>query len=172
MELFVETVPAFPYNCKIEKIQEKEFGQNGWCKLYVCIYIYMDATVYLQLEASCLQWSFFTCNRVWELFCLHFERFYLQLELLCLQVKLFAYSGKVLLLISCSMDCKQRTSTVSEKAPTVSKKLPCVYLVHLGWCFLGVGGLPSLESGPFSMVLIPGLLPFWVLLEGGSETQK
>ena len=77
----------------------------------------------LQLEASSLQWSFFTYSCVWELFCLHFELLYLQFELYQLQLKLFAYSGKVLL-ISSSMDCKQRSSTVSKRTPTVSKKFP------------------------------------------------
>ena len=54
--------------------------------------------------------------------------FYLQLEFVCLQLWLFtyswsffAYSGKVRL-IRAVRDCKQRSSTVSKKAPTVSKK--------------------------------------------------
>ena len=37
-----------------------------------------------------------------------------------------AYSGKVVL-ISSSTDCKQRSSTVSNKAPTVSEKLPPIF---------------------------------------------
>ena len=74
----------------------------------------------LQLEASCLQWGFFTYN--W-----HFT-FHLQLELFaCILTFLltigasFAYSGK-LRPIRALRDCKQRSSTVSKKTPTVSKQ--------------------------------------------------
>ena len=76
----------------------------------------------LLLEASCLQLSSFTYSCAWELFCLQFELFYLQFELLCLQLFFFAsYSGKVCLR-STSTDCKERSSTVSKKALTVSRK--------------------------------------------------
>ena len=44
--------------------------------------------------------------------------FYLQFELFCLQLSFFAYGGKVYLR-STSTDCKQRSSTVSKKAPTL-----------------------------------------------------
>ena len=74
----------------------------------------------LQLEASCLQLSFFAYNCVWELFCLSF---YSQFELFCIQLSFFAHNGKVFLRSS-SADCKQRSSTVSEKAPTVGKTAP------------------------------------------------
>ena len=47
-----------------------------------------------QLEASCLQMSFFAYNCVFELLCLQFELFYLQFELFGLQLSFFAYSGK------------------------------------------------------------------------------
>ena len=63
---------------------------------------------YLQLEASCLQWSVFTYSCAWEFFYLQLERFYLELQLLltsqvfCLQWD----SGKVHL-ISTLTDCKQ-----------------------------------------------------------------
>ena len=67
----------------------------------------------LKLEASCLQLSFFAYSCVWELFCLQFELF-------CLQLSFFAYSGKGHL-TSTSTDRKQRSSTVTKKAPTVSK---------------------------------------------------
>ena len=85
----------------------------------------------LQLEASCLQWIFnlqltivFTYTWGFSLtilaflltvaFCL---QFYLQTKLQLL----FAYSGQVRL-ISALRDCKQRSSTVSKKTPTASKK--------------------------------------------------
>ena len=49
--------------------------------------------------------------------------FYIQLELYCWQLSFFAYS-----LLSCLLEalshCKQKISIASEKAPTVSKKLP------------------------------------------------
>ena len=83
-----------------------------------------------------------------QLFLLTVGRFLLTVELLYLQLCLgavltcswsflpynwsfstynqsfFAYSGKVPLRSTFSMDCKQRSSTVSKKAPAVSKKLP------------------------------------------------
>ena len=52
-----------------------------------------------------------------------FGSFLLTIAVFDLQLELFACSGKVLL-ISTSTDCKQRISTVSKKASTVSKKLP------------------------------------------------
>ena len=51
---------------------------------------------------------------VWDLLCL-------QLEFFAYKLQLFAYSAQ-LLLISTLMDSKQRSSTVSKKAPAVSKK--------------------------------------------------
>ena len=60
----------------------------------------------LQLEASCLQWSFFT----------YIVSFF---PYNCL----FAYSGMVCL-ISALRDCKQRSLTISKRSPTVSKRLP------------------------------------------------
>ena len=68
---------------------------NFWMRLFC-----------LQLEAPCLQLSFSTYSCVLELF--------------CLQLIFFAYSGKVRV-ISTLTDCKQRSSTVSQKAPTVNK---------------------------------------------------
>ena len=65
------------------------------------------AFLFLQLEASCLQWSFFTYS--W------------QFQLFCLQLALFDYKGKVHL-IRALRDCKQRSLTVSKKAPTLSRK--------------------------------------------------
>ena len=52
--------------------------------------------------------------------------FYLQLDCwscFAYNCSFFAYSGQ-LLLISTSMDCKKRTSPVSNQALTASKKLP------------------------------------------------
>ena len=72
----------------------------------------------LQLVASCLQLSFFAYCCVWELFCLQFEIF-------AYSSSFVAYSWASLLTIclrSTSTDCKQRSSHVSKKAPTVSQK--------------------------------------------------
>ena len=75
----------------------------------------------LQMEASCLQWSFLLTVVFGSFFAYRSSVFYLQLELSLLQLKLFAYSGKVLL-ASSSTACKQRSSTVSKQSPTVSYK--------------------------------------------------
>ena len=79
----------------------------GFFRTYEIKAIFWDAAFCLQLEASCLQLSFFAYSCVWELFCSQFEVFYLQFELLCVQLSFFAYSGKVCLR-SISADCKQR----------------------------------------------------------------
>ena len=86
----------------------------------------------LQLEASCLQWSFLTYSRVWKLVTLqpkflylHLKLLYLQALFVYLQLKLSClhkpYSGKVRL-VSTLTDCKQRSSTVGRKGPTASEK--------------------------------------------------
>ena len=100
----------------------------------------------LQLEASCLQWSFFTYSDSWEHFWLQFELFKLHFELLCLQLSLFAYSGKVCLR-STSVHCKQRSSTVSKKPPTVTKKASPI-------CFPGKGSICKNQRIPASFSLI------------------
>ena len=66
-------------------------------------------------EASCLQLSFFAYSCVWELFCV------------CLQLSFFPYNGKVCLR-STSTDSKQRSSTVSKKALTVSENTSPLFL--------------------------------------------
>ena len=74
----------------------------------------------LQLEASCLQWSCFTYN---SLLLTVGALLLTVLASLLIFGAFFAYSGKVRL-IRALRDCKQRSLTVSKKAPTVSKKLP------------------------------------------------
>ena len=54
----------------------------------------LDAAFCLQLEASCLQWSFFTYSCVLELFCLQLEPFLLTVGAFCL-----AYSWSFLLTV-------------------------------------------------------------------------
>ena len=100
-----------------------------WCILSVCIYnriinfywhFLSDAIFCLQLQASCLQVSFYLLGS----FFAYNLSFYLQVELkFCLQLSCVAYSGKVCLRSS-SRDCKQRSLTVSQKAPTVKKNAP------------------------------------------------
>ena len=77
--------------------------------------------IYLQLEASCLQWSFLLTVDKFSFCYSQLELFCLQLELFGLQLELFAYSGKARL-IRALRDCKQRSLTVSKTAPTVSKE--------------------------------------------------
>ena len=75
----------------------------------------------LQLEASCLQWSFLlTIDRVGA-FLLTIGAFHLQLLSFTYSWSFLAYNGKVRL-ISDLRDCKQRSLTVSKQAPTASKK--------------------------------------------------
>ena len=86
----------------------------------------------LQLKASCLQLSFFAYSCVWVLFCLQFELFDLQFGLFCLTSTL--------------TDCKQRSSTVSKTAPTVSKKVSAFFeLSSFFQGFQGVGGYRNLN---------------------------
>ena len=69
----------------------------------------------LQLEASCLQWSFFSFFAYnWSFFAYSFSFF-------TYNWSFFAYNGKVRL-IRALRDCKKRSLTVSKKAPTLSKK--------------------------------------------------
>ena len=65
--------------------------------------------------------SFFAYN--WSLFAYSFGYFTHSFSFFTCSWSFFAYSGKVCL-IRAFRDCKQRSLTVSEKAPTVSKKLP------------------------------------------------
>ena len=95
-----------------------------------------------------------------QLFCLQLEAFLLTMELFYLQLTILAclltvgaffaynfsffayswsflaYSGKVRL-IRALRDCKQRGSTVSKKAPTVSKKASPQILGASNWQVLG-----------------------------------
>ena len=85
----------------------------------------------LQLYASCLVLSFFAFCFVWERFCLQLEVvFAYSWGLLTYNWSPFAYNWKVRL-ISTSTDRKQRSSTVSKEAPTVSRKLPLI-LAYFG----------------------------------------
>ena len=68
----------------------------------------------LQLEASFLQWSFFTYSSSFLAYSFSYFTY---------NWSFFSHSGKVRL-IRALRDCEQRSSTVSKKAPTVSKKAP------------------------------------------------
>ena len=86
----------------------------------------------LQLEASCLQWSFFTYSRQFSFFTHSWSFFAYSFSFFTYSWSFFAYSGKVRL-IRASRDCKQRSLTVSKKAPTVSKKAsPIIFGPLLG----------------------------------------
>ena len=74
----------------------------------------------LQLEASCLQWSFLTVDN-FSFFAYSFGFFTYNSGFFTYSWSFFAYSGKVRL-IRALRDCKQRSLTASNKAPTVSKK--------------------------------------------------
>ena len=70
----------------------------------------------LQLEASCLQWSFSYLQLTIWAFLLTTDNF----GLFTYSWSFFADSGKVRLRMAVR-DCKQRSLIVSKKAPTVSK---------------------------------------------------
>ena len=92
----------------------------------------------LQLEGSCLQWSFFTYSWQFSVFAYSWTFSTYSFSFFAYSWSFFAYSGKVRL-IRTLRDCKQRSSTVSKKAPTVSKKAsPRVFLACLFFLVLGV----------------------------------
>ena len=73
----------------------------------------------LQLEASCLQWSFFTYNHVWEL--VFFVEAFYSFSFFTYSFSFCAYSGK-LGLISTLTDRKQRSSTARTLLETRKRK--------------------------------------------------
>ena len=76
--------------------------------------LYNGCRFFLQLGASCLQLSFFAYSCVWQFIAYNWS-------FSTYSWSFFAYGGKVHL-INTSTDGKQRSSAVSTKAPTVSKK--------------------------------------------------
>ena len=93
----------------------------------------------LTSELFCLQLCLGAFSLTVRAVFLTVQAFLLTIELLCLQLSFFAYSGKVCIR-SPSTDCKQRSSTVSKEAPTVSRKLPPIATQRLQnwsrqvWC--------------------------------------
>ena len=81
----------------------------------------MERLFCLQLEASCLQWSFLLTIDHFSFFTYSWSFFAYSFSFLTYSWNFFAYSGKVRL-IRALRDCKQRSLTVSKEAPTVSKK--------------------------------------------------
>ena len=77
----------------------------------------------LQLEASCLQWSFLLTVDNFSFFTYNWSFFAYSFSFFTYNWSFFAYTGKVRL-IRTLRDCKQRSLSVSKKAPSVSKKLP------------------------------------------------
>ena len=75
----------------------------------------------LRLEAFCLQLSVLLTVVFGSSFAYSLSFFTCSSSFFCLQVSFFACDGKVCLR-STSADCKQRSSTVSNKARAVSKK--------------------------------------------------
>ena len=83
------------------------------------------------MQLLCLQLSFFAYSGAWEPYCLQLGSF-VTIGAFCIYNWSFiAYNGKVPL-ISTWMDCKQRSLTLSKKAPTVSNKAhpPNIYHHH------------------------------------------
>ena len=81
----------------------------------------------LQLEASCLQWSFLLTVDNFSFLTHNWSFFAYSFSFLTYSWSFFAYSGKVRL-IRALRDCKQRSLTVSKKAPPVSKKASPVFV--------------------------------------------
>ena len=75
----------------------------------------------LQLEASCLQWSFLVTVDNFSFFTYSWSFFACSFSFFTYSWSFFAYSGKVRL-IRALRDCKQRSLTVSKKTPTASSK--------------------------------------------------
>ena len=115
-----EKIPSLVEERQFGRYFKRQFGR-GKLRVKNCR---ETGSFLLTTELFCLQ----LCLGV---FCFsHFEGFNLQFELFCLQLSFFAYCGKVCL-SSTSTDCKQRSSTVSKKHPTVSKKTsPFINRVH------------------------------------------
>ena len=82
----------------------------------------------LQLEAFRLQWSFLLTVDNFSFFAYSWSFFAYSFSFFTYSWSFFAYSGKVLP-IRALRDCKQRSLTVSKKAPTVSKKASPVFFV-------------------------------------------
>ena len=99
----------------------------------------------LQLEASCLQWSFLLTIDNFSFFAYSWSFSAYSFSFSAYSWSFFAYSGKVLL-IRALRDCKQRSLTVSKKAPTVSKKPPPIAF-HIFCCCGPACPEPSLASG-------------------------
>ena len=96
----------------------------------------------LQFEASCLQWSFFAYNWQFHFFAHNWSFFAYSFSFFTESWSFLAYSGKVRL-ARALRDCnKQRSSTTSKEAPTVSKKAP-PQTFHAG-----EGGESSLPQWP------------------------
>ena len=104
----------------------------------------------LQLEASCLQWSFILTVDNFSFFTYNWNFFAYSFSVFTYSWSFFAYSGKVRL-IRALRDCKQRSLTVSKKAPTVSKKASPGhnYLTSAGGA-LNTGGICAMQSLPIS----------------------
>ena len=81
----------------------------------------------LQLEASCSQWSFLLTVDSFSFSTYNWSFFAYNFSFFSHSWSFFAYSGKVRL-ARALRDCKQRSLTVSKKAPAVSKKRPPFFL--------------------------------------------
>ena len=93
----------------------------GGSFIYVYVFFWMQLFC-LQLEASCLQWSFFHLQLTIFAFLLAILAFFAyNFSFRAYNWSFFAYGEKVRL-IRALRDCKQRSLTVSKKAPPVSKK--------------------------------------------------
>ena len=112
-----------------------QFG--GWAPGEGCFWMRLFC---LQLEASCLQWSFLLTVDKFSFFTYSWSFCTYIFSFLIDNVSFFTYSwsscadnGKVRL-ISALRDCKQRSLTVSKKAPTASEKASPVVSGHTLWC--------------------------------------
>ena len=119
--------------------------------------ILWDAAFLLTVGSFLLTAEFFCLQlRLGALFAYNLGFFCLQFELLCQQLSFFAYNRKECLR-SISTDCKQRSSTVSKKAPNASKKASPLLICHsaastkLEWPHCGGGG--GVNTGRFGKIV-------------------
>ena len=99
----------------------------------------------LQLEASCLQWSFLLTVDHFSFFTYSWSSCAYSFSFSTYSWSFFAYSGE-LRLVRALRDCKQRSLTVSKKAPTVSQKAPPVSWLQ-GYTLKRLGSWWTIPSG-------------------------
>ena len=117
---FGALVPIPQDKCCFSKNAALVLISQDW-KIFEMGEIPKDATFCLQLEASCLHWSFLLTPDSFSYFTYNWSFFTYNFSFFTYNWSFFAYSGEVCR-VSALGDCKQRSLTASKTAPTISKK--------------------------------------------------